>query len=93
MPEKTSPGTDWPIPCPHEGDEERCSRCWASHQDATPYCSGETYERIKAQTTVKKLARERAWNPRRKLTWTRKKLERWQKAINALGQAWNASRK
>jgi hypothetical protein len=44
-------------------------------------------------TDSKKLARERAWNPRRKLTWTRKKLERWQKAINALGQAWNASRK
>ena len=32
------------VPCPHEGDEEACSRCWASHDDAVPYCSADEYK-------------------------------------------------
>ncbi len=42
----TYPGTDWPIPCPSEGDEETCKACWASHADATPYCTSSTYKEM-----------------------------------------------
>lgn len=31
------------LPCPHKGDEEACSRCWASHQDAEPYCTRKSF--------------------------------------------------
>jgi hypothetical protein len=36
---------DWPIPCPYEDDAETCDRCWASHEDAVPYCTDEDYKR------------------------------------------------
>ena len=41
---------EWIIPCPHDvGDynNDKCSRCWASHQDATPYCASEEYKRVR----------------------------------------------
>ena len=28
-----------PVPCPSEGDKAACERCWASHEDAVPYCA------------------------------------------------------
>jgi protein gp37 len=33
----------WYLPCPHKGNEEKCSPCWASHQDAEPYCTRGTF--------------------------------------------------
>jgi len=36
---------NWPVPCPHEGDEKACDNCWASHQDAVPYCTSDEYKR------------------------------------------------
>ena len=48
-------GDGWPVPCPHEGHEEACSDCWASHQDATPYCDSDEYRRLKADIQTETL--------------------------------------
>lgn len=37
------------VPCPHEGDEPFCERCWASHEDAVPYCTGVDYKQLKVE--------------------------------------------
>jgi hypothetical protein len=48
-----------PIPCPHEGDETWCERCWASHEDATPYCTSTDY--IERRGDPKRIAQYNAW--------------------------------
>ena len=37
----------WPVPCPSDGNVEACEKCWASHSDATPYCTTEYYKKLK----------------------------------------------
>lgn len=49
----------YPVPCPHEGDEEFCERCWASHDDATPYCKSREY--IEQRGDPKRIARYNEW--------------------------------
>lgn len=52
------PDDNRPIPCPHEGCEELCKQCWASHDEA-PYCASPEY--IERRGDVKKIDRYNAW--------------------------------
>ncbi len=49
----------YPVPCPHEGDKEACERCWASHDDATPYCVSREY--IEQRGDPKRIAHYNEW--------------------------------
>ena len=57
----TYPGTDWPVPCPNEGDEDACAKCWASSADATPYCTSDTYKEV--SSTKPEPAQDGSLNP------------------------------
>jgi hypothetical protein len=48
-----------PIPCPHEGNETLCGQCWASSEEATPYCASREY--IEKRGDAKKVREYNAW--------------------------------